>query len=266
MGSSDRLYSCHPEDGARERNDEINMSQSSQGKATVGEGSARRPVNGARATPAGGRSNGSSRWAETIDRFELTSVGIFLREFITDPRSIGAVVPSSRQLARRMAAFVPNAQEGLVVDLGTGTGVVTAALLEQGIPPERLVAVERSSRLVRYFKERFPQVAIIEGDAQRLGVLLKSHFGASFTGVDFVISSLPLRVMPQAMVAAIEEQVHHVLNHHGRFIQFTYDLRPVAARSFDRLNYCTSRMVWYNLPPARVDVFSPKRNGSHRPA
>jgi phospholipid N-methyltransferase len=193
----------------------------------------------------------------------LSSLGLFLREFINDPRSIGAVAPSSRKLARHMAAFVPPAHDGLVVDLGAGTGVITGALLEQGFPAERLVAVERSPRMAASFRERFPQVPLIEGDAQRLDILLGRHFGPSFQGVDFVVSGLPLRSLPRAVVRAIEEKIQCVLTRHGRFIQFTYDLRPVSFLSLDRLKHCMSQMVWYNLPPARIDVFAPKRNGHH---
>ncbi|MDD2711022.1 MAG: methyltransferase domain-containing protein [Verrucomicrobiae bacterium] len=198
---------------------------------------------------------------QTLEKWEMSPVGLFLREFINHPREIGAIVPSSRQLARQMASFVPVRQKGVVVDLGAGTGVVTSALLDQGVDARRVVAVERSPRLAGYFRGRFPHVKMIQGDAQLLDQLLEDQFGADYGGVDFIISSLPLRSLPRSVVKSVEQKVHQVLKKNGRFIQFTYDLRPASLWTFDRLTHCDSHMVWRNLPPARVDVFRSKQGG-----
>ena len=54
------------------------------------------------------------------------------------------VCPSGMPLARSMAAFAPRKGDGLVVELGAGTGTVTRQLLDAGIAPRRLVVVEQS--------------------------------------------------------------------------------------------------------------------------
>lgn len=45
------------------------------------------------------------------------------------------VCPSGMPLARSMAAFAPRKGDGLVVELGAGTGTVTRQLLDAGIAP-----------------------------------------------------------------------------------------------------------------------------------
>jgi len=52
----------------------------------------------------------------------------FLKTLFESPRLTGAVSPSGRSLARAMARAVGASGEGLVVELGPGTGPVTRAL------------------------------------------------------------------------------------------------------------------------------------------
>src|SRR5262245_11509351 len=66
----------------------------------------------------------------------------FIRSWIEKPISMGAVTPSGRALARAMARYVDPDVPGPVVELGSGTGAVTQALVDKGIDPARLVLVE----------------------------------------------------------------------------------------------------------------------------
>lgn len=140
----------------------------------------------------------------------------------------------------------------LVVELGAGTGVVTEALLARGIPPQRLIAIERSPALANLLRERFPEVRVVCGDAAELGTLLQDA-GAEARRVN-VVSSLPLRSLPPSQVRAILGEIAQVLRAGGHWIQYTYALAQRAVPlGFQR---CSSAFVWRNLPPARVDVFA----------
>jgi phosphatidylethanolamine/phosphatidyl-N-methylethanolamine N-methyltransferase len=66
----------------------------------------------------------------------------FIRQWIENPRLIGAVSPSGPALAKRMASYVELERPGTVIELGPGTGPVTQALVARGAPPERLLRVE----------------------------------------------------------------------------------------------------------------------------
>src|SRR5712691_1725852 len=70
-------------------------------------------------------------------------VAIFFGRWLKAPHHIGAVAPSSRFLARAMATQVDLRRLEPVIELGGGTGSVTKALLEAGLPVDRLVVVER---------------------------------------------------------------------------------------------------------------------------
>lgn len=174
---------------------------------------------------------------------------LFLREWLHHPAAIGAVWPSSTRLARRMAACVPRSGDGLVVELGAGTGAVTQALLDRGICAHRLVVVERSASFIRHLRRRFPGVTVLHGDALRLAALLPPG-----SKVDAIVSSLPLRSLAQADVRAIVAQWQQVLRLGGRAIQFTYDLRGRLRHRPAGLSHRSSHLVWANLPPARVFI------------
>ncbi|MBU2828462.1 MAG: class I SAM-dependent methyltransferase [Acidithiobacillus ferriphilus] len=173
----------------------------------------------------------------------------FTREFLRDPHAIGAVLPSSPFLARRMAAMVPHGP-GLVVELGPGMGPVTKALLESGIPAQDLVLVEQAPAMVRHLRQHYPEVEVIEGDAAHIQHLM-AHRGP----VRAVVSSLPLRSIPKTVVERIFQQLPGISRHGTVFIQFTYHFRCSCAGLPPDFRRRRMAVVWRNVPPARVDAF-----------
>jgi phosphatidylethanolamine/phosphatidyl-N-methylethanolamine N-methyltransferase len=93
---------------------------------------------------------------------------------------------------------------------------------------------------------------IVQGDAAQLAHLL-SHDRSR--GVASIVSSLPLRSLQPATTRAIGRQLETLLESGGLLVQFTYDLRGTRARLLPRFRRLSSKIVWSNLPPARVEVF-----------
>ena len=191
----------------------------------------------------------------------VASLFMFGREILDSPRSMGAICPSSPKLARRMASLVDQ-QSGIVVELGGGTGAVTAALLKKGVSPQRLIVIEQSTKLSALLRNRFPEVTVINGDAARLAELLGPDSGK----VTAIVSSLPLRSLERGDVRNILGQLEQVLQQDGLFIQYTYSHRDHRAKLSRHFNNVHSSIVWGNLPPARIDAyrFVPKNTAPHR--
>ncbi len=189
------------------------------------------------------------------DQKSLSSWMLFAREALRNPRAIGTVFESSVRLAREIAQFVPLNESGLILELGGGTGKVTEALLERGIDPERLVSVEQSASLADYLHKRFPKVRIIKGDALHLCQLL----GNDAQRVSTIVSGLPFRSIPHAVGHDIIKQIDQILPEKGHLIQFTYDLSGQAAYLPHHFKRVSHKIVWSNLPPARVNVYQPER-------
>jgi phospholipid N-methyltransferase len=178
------------------------------------------------------------------------SPGLFLHEWLAGPGSVGSIWPSSRELARCMAARVPPRGDGLVVELGAGTGVVTQALLDRGVSVDRLRVVERSPAFVQHLRKRFPAVPVIQGDATALDGLLPVGIP-----VDAVVSSLPLRSLVAGDVRAIEDQWCDLVRPGGLLVQFTYALNGRSPDLADCFAQCGREFVWANLPPAKIMTF-----------
>ncbi len=176
----------------------------------------------------------------------------FLKALAINPKTTGAILPSSQYLANNMASFIDPSKNTLVVELGAGTGVITEAILKTGLPAQQLIAVEYAPHLAKKLRKKFPDVTIIEGNAAHLTHLLKNFT----TPIDTIISGLPLRSLPREMRDKVLLEIPRVLTNQGKYIQFTYDIR-----SHERLyppNYCLlkSSIVWRNIPPAKVDLFT----------
>jgi len=186
---------------------------------------------------------------------------LFWRELAANPWQVGAICASSPRLAARMAAWVDLSAPGLVVELGGGTGVITAALLARGVRCERLVVVERSPVLAAHLARRFPGVRVIEGDAARLGKWIRQgHLPLAADGqpqpIRTIVSGLPLLSIPHPARARIVQAGAAALAEGGRLIQFTYTLRSRSPWQAAGLVPHHSERVLANLPPARIDVLT----------
>jgi phosphatidylethanolamine/phosphatidyl-N-methylethanolamine N-methyltransferase len=176
----------------------------------------------------------------------------FIRSWIEKPLSTGAVMPSSKLLARTMASFVDPDVEGPVVELGPGTGPVTEALVEHGIDPARLMLVEFNPTFCRLLRTRYPAATVVQGDAYRLKRLLGSLVREPAAAV---VSGLPLVTKPLRTRLRLLNEAFGLLRPGAPFVQFTYAVVPPIPRSLARVRAEASERIWLNLPPARVWVY-----------
>ena len=176
----------------------------------------------------------------------------FLKSLGGSPRLTGAIAPSSAALSRLMASFVDGGGSRPVLELGPGTGVVTAALIERGIAPEKIVAIEFNPEFCSLLRDRFAGVAVVRGDAYDLAATLPTDQSGPFSAV---ISSLPLLTRPPKVRQALVEQALEKMVPGGPLIQFSYSLFPPVKPVAGRFTVERSKWVIVNLPPARVWVY-----------
>ncbi len=176
----------------------------------------------------------------------------FFLHWLRRPGRVGAVVPSGPALAAALAAEIDPEAPGAVVELGPGTGRVTGALLEAGVAPGQLVAIERNASFRKLLRERFPGVRIVWGGARALEQLLQQ---AGVGPVKAVASSLPLLSMTSGDRRAVLSQIAAVLGAEGALVQYTYGpAAPVPPELGAELGLFGERTNWVlaNLPPAAV--------------
>ncbi len=176
----------------------------------------------------------------------------FIRTWMEKPISTGAVMPSSRALARAMARYVDPNSTGPVIELGPGTGPVTEALVRHGVDPARLVLVEFNPDFCRLLRTRYPAATVVQGDAYRLRRLLENYVDEPAAAV---VSGLPLVTKPLRTRLRLISDAMTLLAEGAPFVQFTYAMLPPIPKELSGIRAEASELIWMNLPPARVWVY-----------
>src|SRR5581483_6997001 len=176
----------------------------------------------------------------------------FIRTWIEKPLSTGAVMPSSKALARTMARYVDPAAAGPVIELGPGTGPVTEAMVERGIDPSRLILVEFNPDFCRLLRTRYPRATVVQGDAYRLRRLLETYVKSPASAV---VSGLPLVTKPVRTRIRLIADAMALLKPGAPFVQFTYAMVTPIPKALSGIKAEASELIWLNVPPARVWVY-----------
>jgi len=182
---------------------------------------------------------------------------MFFRTWVAHPFQVGAIAPSGRALAEIITREI-TPQTGHIIELGPGTGVFTAKLVERGLKPENLTLIEYSPEFAERLKSRFPGARVLSMDAARLNTL---EF-LQETPVGAVVSGIPLLTMPSRKVMSILDGAFRRLRPGGAFYQFTYMSKcPVPRPILDRLGLRATLVdrTLLNFPPAAVYRISPRR-------
>jgi phosphatidylethanolamine/phosphatidyl-N-methylethanolamine N-methyltransferase len=188
-----------------------------------------------------------------IDRGGLNGVPLFLSRWLAHPLRMGSVVPSSKTLCRHMARCAWPEDDGVVLELGAGTGVISRAFLEAGLPPERLVTLEIDPDLADHLRGTLRGVEVLECDARKLVDYLPERFQGRISSV---VCGIPLVLLPLDDQRQFVSAMDAVAPGRG-FRLFTYCITsPLPA---GKLGLTAQREVWtpMNLPPASVWRYMP---------
>lgn len=185
----------------------------------------------------------------------------FLREMHLNHRETGALLPSSRHLARLIVQTAGASGRSRILEVGAGTGVFTAEILRQASPGAELLVVEKNPVFAGMLRERFPGVSVFESCASRIGEALEAR---NLPGVDCVVSGLPWAAMSPEVQDALLSSITSVLAAGGVFVTFAYfgpHALPAGARFRKRLreffpHVSRSRVEVRNVPPAFVYLAS----------
>lgn len=187
------------------------------------------------------------------------SASIFLREFLTNWQTVGAVAPSSPALAERMMEAAGVWKAAHVLELGPGTGAFTEAIRDALPKQAKYLGIEINDGFASQLRERFEGMNFEVAGAQEF------DFASYLRGkppFDVVVSGLPWTAFPRELQEAILGNVLPHLGQGGSFATFAYlgfhqlpSGRRFRELLHERLHGVeTSRVVWANLPPAFVYV------------
>ncbi len=190
---------------------------------------------------------------DSIARNRDSGAGLFLSRWARNPLRMGSITPSSPALCRRIARHTRCAAGQVVVELGAGTGVVSRALLADGLPPGQLVVVEIEPHMAALLRGTLPASTVLCGDAFALPDILPR---ALHHRVGTVICGIPLVLLPLAQQQRFVAAVQAVAPGLG-FLLYSYCV--TSPLPFRRLGLDAKREAWtpLNLPPASVWRYTP---------
>jgi len=180
----------------------------------------------------------------------------FLKEFVSKPQEIGAIVPSSVALAREVVRSIDWDGVRVVVEYGPGLGAITGEILTRTEGKDFFV-IELNEAYAERFRRNFPDVTLYRDSVANVASIAAEH---GVEAVDCVISGLPWAIFSDSVQDELLDATFEVLKDGGQFVTFAYmhGLALPAGRRFRKKlarRFCQverSRVVWRNTPPAVV--------------
>lgn len=180
----------------------------------------------------------------------------FFKQFFENPKEVGSIIPSSKQLVEKMLNGVDFENVQTVVEYGPGTGALTGFVIDHLPASAEYFGVEPNSRFQRVLREKFPQLQIIPDYADRLFDHLDPHYEAR---VDLVISALPFSLMKWEVSKATLIESMRILRPGGEFRTFVYYhtyYLLLCRRLMNELHQLYQdveiHQVFRNFPPAKI--------------
>jgi phosphatidylethanolamine/phosphatidyl-N-methylethanolamine N-methyltransferase len=184
---------------------------------------------------------------------------LFLNHFRKSPRTVGAIAPSSRRLARAMLdGLALELEPGVrVVELGPGTGAVTGEIARR-LPKDAVcLAIDVDPVFSARVAARWPRIDSVCDRAERLVEIARAR---NLLPVDHIVSGLPFASLPASSARAIVEAIVSSLRVGGTFTTFQYvhayrfGSAVAVRRTLTReMGSSASRaLVLGNVPPALV--------------
>jgi phospholipid N-methyltransferase len=176
--------------------------------------------------------------------------GSFIREFRRHSRSTGSLLPSSRFLARALVGELRRPRgPARILEVGPGTGSVTAEVLRHLQPGDRLDAVDLNGHFIALLQRRFDQEPLFRRHRHQVRLVHAAVQDLEGDGsYDFIVSGLPLNGFPANLVRDIFRAYDRLLRPGGTLTYFEYVLirqlqTPFVNRRERRRLYRVGRVV-----------------------
>lgn len=177
----------------------------------------------------------------------------FLKAYVNDWHTVGAVAPTSAGVARKMAALGGVSMAHAIAEFGPGTGAITHSLLAALPPDGRMWAFEVYQPFVEHLREHVkdPRFNLLERSAAELGEVRRRDVPDGF---DAVISSVPFSLLGADLTRDIVRAVAENLRPGGTFVALQYHptyLAPYLRESFQQVR---RHVYLWNIPPTLLLV------------
>lgn len=185
----------------------------------------------------------------------------FLRAFLKNPGTVGAIAPSSPELAETMLSGLKPDKDNIILELGVGTGAITKHI-EPILPDsESYLGLELDEKLYHALRLAFPRLHITQGNACEA---FQIHKDSGLGKVKYLVCCLPFVSLPQKVAEEIYRQIDMFMDDgctlrifqyaHGYYLPPALKLRERMRSRYGKSK--RSPLVLKNVPPAYTLTWS----------
>ncbi len=180
----------------------------------------------------------------------MTDTIKFFKEAVKTLKTSGTVMPSSSFLAKKMLQNIHFASADIIVELGPGNGAITKFILRKLHLTATLICFEINDNFYKtLIKIEHSQLIVIKASAENLNEELRK-IGVS--EVNYIISSLPLTIIPEKITDVILTQSYQLLKTNGTFTQYQYSLSNLKKLKLFFRDSISLKFELLNFPPAFI--------------
>jgi phosphatidylethanolamine/phosphatidyl-N-methylethanolamine N-methyltransferase len=185
----------------------------------------------------------------------------FLQAFLKNPMKVGAIAPSSPELAQTMIKDLTPDKDNIILELGVGTGAITKFI--QPILPDNecYLGLELDDKLHASLRVLYRDLNIIQGNACEA---YKIHQDSGLGKVKYLVCCLPFVSLPKNVAEQIYGQIDMFMDDgctlrlfqyaHGYYLPPALKLRERMRRLYGKS--MRSPLVLKNVPPAYTLTWS----------
>ena len=178
---------------------------------------------------------------------DLRRRALFALSMLENPRTVGAVWPTSRRAVDDLLEMADLENARVAVEFGAGTGVYTEGILRKLRSDARLISYEVDGRMAEAVARRLPdrRLEVVHDSAEKVN----AHLGALGRKADVVVSSLPFSTLPAPARDGLLDAARDALSPGGNFLvlQYSKKVLPDLEGRFPRIR---RRLSPLNVPPA----------------
>src|SRR4029078_325333 len=143
----------------------------------------------------------------------------FLQAFLKNPLKVGAVAPSSPDLAWQMLDGITPDKDNIIIELGVGTGAITKYIREILSDDKSYLGIELDERLVSSLHVRYPELSIVRGNACDLSDI---HNRSGLGNANYILCCLPFVTLPDEVAAKVLSEIEKYMERGCLFRAFQY--------------------------------------------
>ncbi|QEK37946.1 hypothetical protein FZC35_00935 [Candidatus Cytomitobacter indipagum] len=170
---------------------------------------------------------------------------VFFKKWISNPFRMGSIIPSSSGIGFHFAKNIDLNKPGPIIEVGSGTGTVTEALIKSGVPEDRIICFEIEKDFCDILKKKFPKASVYNAD-----ILEIENFVDSKTQINSFISTLPFVSLGKQKTDEIMRLFKKFVDEGSDYLQMSYSPFFNSKAKKHGISSRRCSYVLRNFPPA----------------